>query len=93
MAFSHFIAGRDNDAAAWAAKALRLKPSWHPALRIALASNGMRGRIDEANRALRAYLRTDPDVSVAKICGFYPLREEAHRQRLTLGLRKAGVPE
>jgi TolB-like protein len=93
MAFAHFIAGRDDDAADWAARALRLKPNWHPALRVALAANGMRGRHDEANRALRAYLRTDPDVSIAKICGFYPLREAAHRQRLVLGLRKAGVPD
>lgn len=93
MAFAHFIAGRDDDAAEWAAKALRLKPNWHPALRVMLASNGMRGRFDEARVALGAYLRTDPDVSLAKICGFYPLREEAHRQRLIQGLRKAGVRE
>ena len=93
MAFAHFIAGRDDDAADWAARALRLKPNWHPALRVALAANGMRGRLDEASGALRAYLGTDPSVSIAKICGFYPLREDAHRQRLILGLRRAGVPE
>jgi len=93
MAFAHFIAGRDDEAADWAAKALRLRPNWHPALRVALAANGLGGKPDEANRALRAYLRTDPDVSVAKICGFYPLRKDANRQRLILGLRKAGVPE
>lgn len=93
MAFAHFVAGRDDDAADWAAKALRHKPNWHPALRVALASNGIRGRLDEANRALQAYLRTDPQLTIRKICGFYPLRDDAHRQRLILGLRKAGVPE
>ena len=93
MAFAHFVAGRDDDAAVWAAKALRLKPSWHPALRVALAANGMRGHLDEASRTLRTYLRTDPQLTIGKICGFYPLREDAHRQRLVLGLRKAGVPE
>ena len=46
MAFAHFIAGRDDEAADWAAMALRLKPNWHPALRMALASNGMRGHAD-----------------------------------------------
>ena len=42
---------------------------------------------------LRAYLRIDPEVSIAKICGFYPFSRDADRQRLILGLRKAGVPE
>ncbi len=93
MAFAHFIAGRDDEAAEWAAKAMRLKPNWHPALRMALASDGMRGRLDEAERVLRIYLRSDPDLSIAKICGFYPLRRDVDRQRLILGLRKAGVPD
>jgi TolB-like protein len=93
MAFAHFIAGRADEAADWAAKALRLKPNWHPALRMALAANGMRGHADEADRVLRTYLRIDPDVSIAKICGFYPFYREADRQRLVAGLRKAGVPE
>ena len=93
MAFAHFVARRDDDAADWADKALRLKPNWHPALRVALAANGMRGRLAEANQALRTYLRTDPQLSISKICGFYPLREDAHRQRLIVGLRRAGVPE
>ena len=93
MALAHFVAGRDDEAAEWAAKALRLKPDWHPALRIALAANGMRGRRDEAARALRAYVGYDPQVSIAKISGFYPFRRDVDRQRLILGLRKANVPE
>jgi TolB-like protein len=93
MAFAHFIAGRDDEAADWAATALRRKPNWHPALRVALASNGMRGRRDEAERVLHAYLRSDPEVSIAKIRGFYPFSRDADRERLIQGLRKAGVPE
>ena len=93
MAFAHFIAGRDAEAAHGAAEALRLKRDWQPALRVALAANGMLGRRDEAGQALRAYRRVDPRLGVAKICGFYPLRREADRRRLVLGLRRAGVPE
>ena len=37
MAFAHFIAGRDEEAADWAAMALRVKPNWLPALRVAIA--------------------------------------------------------
>ena len=93
MAFAHFIAGRYDAAADWAASALRLKPGWHPALRIALAASGLRGRLNEADQALREYRRTDPRISITKICSFYPFRQDAHRQRLIAGLRKAGVPE
>ena len=32
MGFAHFIAGRDEEAAPWAAMALRVKPNWPPAL-------------------------------------------------------------
>jgi TolB-like protein len=93
MAFAHFIAGRNDQAADWAAMALHVKPSWMPALRMAIASNAMRGKIDEAERALTIYRRLDPNVSIAKICEFYPLRRDADRQRLILAMRTAGVPE
>ena len=59
---------------------------------MALASNGIEAALDEAHRVLRAYLEIDPDVSIAKISGFYPFRRDVDRQRLILGLRKAGVP-
>jgi TolB-like protein len=92
MGFAHFIAGRDDEAADWAARALRIKPNWPPALRVALVSNAMRGDVDEAERVRATYLEIDPRMRIPKICGFYPLRREMDRQRLIEGLRKAGVP-
>ncbi|HXF89318.1 MAG TPA: winged helix-turn-helix domain-containing protein [Xanthobacteraceae bacterium] len=93
MGFAHFIAGRDDQAAEWAAMALRTKPNWPPALRVAIASNAMRGRRQDAEQALKLLLRVDPTMNVAKVCGFYPLRRAADRRRLVLALRKAGMPE
>jgi len=93
MAFAHFIAGRDQEAAEWSAQALRVKPNWPPALRVAIASNAMRGRLDEAGQALTLHLRIDPSLTVARICGFYPLRREADRLRLVEAMRRAGMPE
>ena len=93
MAFAHFIAGRDREAADWAAQALRAKPNWPPALRVAIASNTMQGRLDEAGRALAQHLRIDPKLTVARVSGFYPLRREVDRQRLVQAMRKAGMPE
>jgi TolB-like protein len=93
MAFAHFIAGRDEEAAGWAAMGLRVKPNWLPALRVAIASNALLGQLDEAHRALNLYFQIDPGVSIAKMCEFYPLRRDADRQRLIAGMRKAGVPD
>jgi TolB-like protein len=93
MAFAHFIAGRDDIAAEWAAVALRVKPNWLPALRVSIASNAWRGRHDEAQRALGRYLAIDPQVRIAKVCEFYPLRREIDRQRLVNGMRMAGMAE
>jgi hypothetical protein len=93
MAFAHFIADRDDEAARWAAMALRVKPNWLPALRMMIASNAMRGQAEQAKRALNAYLGIDPEVSINKLCEYYPFRREVDRQRLIAAMRKAGVAE
>jgi TolB-like protein len=93
MAFAHFIAGRDDEAARWAAMALQVKPNWLPALRMTVASNAMRGHAEPAKRALNAYMAIDPEITIAKLCEYYPFRREVDRQRLIAAMRKAGVPE
>jgi TolB-like protein len=93
MAFAHFVAERDQEAADWAALALRTKPNWMPALRVAIASNAMQGHASEAKAALQAYERVDPDVSIHKICEHYPFRHQRDQQRLVKALRQAGVRE
>jgi hypothetical protein len=60
---------------------------------VAIASNAMRGRLDEAERSVRLLLKADPRLTIARICEFYPLRREVDRQRLILAMRKAGMPD
>jgi tetratricopeptide (TPR) repeat protein len=93
MAFAHFVAGRDQEAAEWAATALRIKPNWMPALRVAIASNAMQGRAAEAKTALQSYEEVDSNASIRKICEHYPFRRQKDKQRLMTALRKAGVRE
>ena len=93
MAFAHFIAGRDQEAADWAAVAARTKPNWMPALRVAIAANGMLGRSAEARESLQAYERVDPEVSIRKVCEHYPFQRPQDKHRLMEGLRRAGVRE
>jgi hypothetical protein len=71
--------------------ALRLKPGWLPALRMAVVANAMLGHKDEAAQALTLYLQIDPEISIDKISDCYPLRRASDRDRLTAGLRKAGL--
>ena len=93
LAFAHFVADRDDEAARWAAMALRVKPNWLPALRMTIASNAMLGQAEQAKRALSAYRRIDPDVTITKLCEYYPFRRAADRQRLIAAMDKAGVPK
>jgi len=93
MAFAHFIAGRNDEAAAWAANALRVKPNWPPALRVAIASNAMLDRRDEAKWALTMLLRVDPTLTIGRTCEFYPLRRDVDRRRLIVALQRAGMPQ
>jgi TolB-like protein len=93
MAFAHFIAGHDDQAADWAARAMQVKPNWPPALRVAIASNAMLGRRDEAARALSLHRKVDPKLTIAKVCEFYPLLREADRRRLIVAMRKAGMAD
>jgi hypothetical protein len=60
---------------------------------VAIAANAMRDHLDEAQHALQSYLRIDPQVHIATVCGYYPLRRETDRQRLILAMRKAGVTD
>ena len=92
MGFAHFIAGRDTEAAEWAARALRIKPDWPPALRVALVAAAMHGHAAEAARIRTRYAGIDPQISVRKICSCYALRRDVDR-RLVTGLRKAGLAE
>jgi TolB-like protein len=93
MAFAHFIAGRDDESADWAAMALRVKPNWLPALRMTLASNAMRGQVEQGQRALKAYLEIDPSVTITRLCEYYPFGREADRQRFIAAMRAAGIPK
>jgi len=93
MAFAHFIAGRDQEASDWAARAARMKPNWMPALRVSIAANAMLGRAGEARDGLQAYRRVDPDVNIRKICQHYPFQRKQDKQRLVEALRRAGIRE
>jgi tetratricopeptide (TPR) repeat protein len=93
MAFAHFIAGRDDEALSWAEKALQRNPIVIPAIRIAAASAAMLGRSFDATKYMSLLRQLDPGLRVSNLGERIPLRRPQDRERLGVGLRRAGLPE
>jgi adenylate cyclase len=91
-AWAHFFAGRCDEAAAWAERAVLEMPGWLPARIVAAASNAMAGRPDAA-RIAAAVLQRNPGFRVSQISEWLPIRRDEDRRRLAEGLRRAGLPE
>jgi tetratricopeptide (TPR) repeat protein len=93
MAFAHYIAGRDEEAFAWAEKALQRNPFLAPATRIAAASAALLGRMADATKYLALLGQLDPGLRISNLGARVTLRRAEDRERLAEGLRKAGLPE
>jgi TolB-like protein/Tfp pilus assembly protein PilF len=93
IAFAHFLAGRYDNASSWAEKALREKPNYHPALRIAAASSALAGRLEDAQKAMARLREIDPALRVSDLKDLPPLRRPGDIARYVEGMRKAGLPE
>jgi tetratricopeptide (TPR) repeat protein len=92
IAFAHFFAGHYDDASSWAEKALREKPEYHNALRVAAASYALAGRLDEAHSAMARSLRLHPTPHISNLKTEIPLRRPEDLARYAEGLRTAGLP-
>jgi TolB-like protein len=91
-AYAHFLLGRYDEAASWAAKALQDNPDYQPGLRIAAASNAMAGRPEQAHRAMARLRQLNPALRVSTLKDRGPWRAE-DLLRYEEGLRQAGLPE
>jgi TolB-like protein/class 3 adenylate cyclase len=93
MAFAHFIAERDDEALAWAEKALQRSPIVTPAIRIAAASAAMLGRSTDATKYLALLGQLDPGLRLSNLHERVTLRRAQDRERLAEGLRRAGLAD
>src|SRR6185369_7082402 len=66
-AHAHFLLGRYDEAASWAAMALQDSPDFQPALRINAASNAMAGRPEQAHRAMARLRQLNPALRVSNL--------------------------
>lgn len=91
-AYADLLAGRYDDAALWAERALRARPGYLTAVRAAAASHALAGRGGRA-QALMAEMRAqDPALRVTHLTGLIPFRRTADMDRWMAGLSKAGLP-
>jgi TolB-like protein len=93
-AFAHFLLGRYDEAASWAAMALQDRPDFQPGLRIAAASNAMAGRPEQAHKAMARLRQLNPALRVSNLKDVRgPYRRAEDLSRYEEGLRQAGLPE
>jgi TolB-like protein len=92
-AYAHFLLGRYDEAASWAAMALQDNPDFPPGLRVAAASNAMVGRPEVAHKAMARLRRLVPDLRVSNIKDVVPYRRTEDLARYEEALRSAGLPE
>ena len=92
-AFGHLFAGRYDEAASWAEKALRERPNFPLVLRLASASFALSGRVEEAHKLISRLRQINPMLRVQHVKDLFPLRRPEDLARYIEGLRKAGLPE
>src|SRR5262245_4660480 len=92
-ALAHFLAGRYDEAASWAERALLDNPHFYPALRMAAASHALAGRLEQAKNATARLRHLDPALRISNLREILPLRRADDSARYAEGLRMAGLPE
>jgi tetratricopeptide (TPR) repeat protein len=92
-ALAHLFAGRFDEAAPWAEKALRDLPSFLIALCIVAASHAFAGRMEKAKRAMQKLRRLDPALRLSNLRDWLLFHRPEYLTTLSDGLRRAGLPE
>src|SRR5712691_8046235 len=92
-AFAHFLLGRYDEAASWAAMVLQDNPDHQPGLRIAAASNAMAGRPEQAHQAVARLRQLNPALRVSTLKAVLGPWRADDIARYEEGLRQAGLPE
>ena len=72
-------------------ESIRQRNDFVAAYRVITAAAGMAGDTDLANSMLREFRRLHPNVSLASIRSWLPVRDPGEREHFLEGLRRAGV--
>jgi TolB-like protein len=92
-ALAYLFSGQYDQAVLWAEKSLQRQPNYTAPLRVLAASNALRGRLDEAQNAVRRLLQLDPERRISNLGDVLPPFLPKDRAKMVEALRKAGLPE
>ena len=90
---AHFVSGRYAEAAEWARRVVRDRPSYLAGHRLLAASLARLGRREEAADVVRGLLALAPDFTVSRAAVYLALRDAPVREAFLGGLRLAGLPD
>ncbi len=93
LSCAHLLAGRYEEAALWAERALQRRPNLLVAVREFAVSNALAGRLLKAQEAMARLRQADPELRVSNFTDWLPLRRPEDIATYEEGLRKAGLPE
>jgi TolB-like protein len=93
LSCAHLLAGRYEEAALWAERALQRRPNLLVAVRESAVSNALAGRLLKAQEAMVRLRQADPELRISNFTDWLPLRRPQDIATYEEGLRKAGLPE
>jgi TolB-like protein len=92
-AFGYFLLGDVDEASAWAERALHLRSTWPPALRVLAMSHSLGGREQPARQAMIRLRLLQPQLRISNLHEPIILYRPEHMARCIEAMRKAGLPE
>jgi len=90
-AYAQFLGGHYDEAMRLSREALRQRGDFVGAHRVLTAAAGMAGEAEVAKAALEECRRAQPNISLAWITNYMPIRQDADRERYLEGFRRAGL--
>jgi TolB-like protein/class 3 adenylate cyclase/Tfp pilus assembly protein PilF len=92
-ASAHLFAGRFEEAASWARRALQAKADFHPALRLAASAEALAGNMTAAFKHRERLQQLDPALRLSNVRNITAPYRASDFELYLEGLRKAGLPE
>ena len=92
-AYALCLAGRHDDAVAFAERVLSERPDLVPALEVRTVAYAAAGRMDEARRSGRDLIRVAPQYRVSTVAAWMGPHRPEDLELLLESLRRAGLPE
>jgi tetratricopeptide (TPR) repeat protein len=90
-AYAQFLGENDQEAIRLAREALRQRGDFVGAHRVLTSAAGMAGERELARAAMQELRRAQPNISLAWIASYMPIKQDADRERYLEGFRRAGL--